>query len=194
MYFQLSYLYLFLAGKHNCIHAKSRHIKRKVLYILLYQNQKPNLAGNKQLFHPSLPQIGRVFSTFRQKWTDLIYQRWTSKCLFPRRKIVYSVETCIIHRWKNTEKFLNWKIKIRKLKWKKENKKHRIDDFIRKNVSSSSSCSFHHQVVLKSSTLLDRRRTNSTACLFLDRTVSKQWFPDNSVFTSSGSSLCSNVE
>ena len=40
----------------------------------------PTLAGNKQLFHPSLPSQDAPFPSFDRKWTVLIRRRWTSKC------------------------------------------------------------------------------------------------------------------
>ena len=49
----------------------------------------PTLAGNKQLFHPSLPSQDASFPSFDRKGTDLVRQRWISKCLFPRRHIAY---------------------------------------------------------------------------------------------------------
>ena len=58
----------------------------------------PTLAGNEQLFHPSLPSYNAPFSTFDRKWTDLNRQRWTSKGLFPRRCIVYSFKS-LFHKW-----------------------------------------------------------------------------------------------
>ena len=88
----------------------------------------PTLVGTKQLFPPSLPSLAEPFPSFDRKWTDLIRQRWISKCLFPHRHFVYSVKTCIIQRWKKIENFLIWKNEIKYLKWKNENKKYSIYD------------------------------------------------------------------
>ena len=47
---------LFPGGKHNCLHGKSKYKKGEVLSKSIASKVKvPTLAGNKQLFHPSLP-------------------------------------------------------------------------------------------------------------------------------------------
>ena len=46
----------------------------------------PTLVGNEQLFHSSLSSEDTPFPSSDRKWTDLIHQRWTSKCFFPRLK------------------------------------------------------------------------------------------------------------
>ena len=51
----------------------------------------PTLAGIKQIFHPSFPSLDAPFPSFDRKWTVLIRQRWTSKCLFPRRRFLFTV-------------------------------------------------------------------------------------------------------
>ena len=65
----------------------------------------PTQAGNKQLFHPSLPSEDAHFPSFDRKWTVLIHRRWTSKWLFPRRHLVYSLG---ITNFLNCERKINW--------------------------------------------------------------------------------------
>ena len=46
------------------------------------------VAGNEQLFHPSIPSKDLSFPYFDRKWTDLIRHRWTSKCPFSLRNFI----------------------------------------------------------------------------------------------------------
>ena len=79
---------LFPGGKHNCLHAKSKYKQGKVLSKSIASKVRvPTLAGNKHLFHPSLPSQDAPFPSFERKWTGLVRQRWASKCLFPRRHL-----------------------------------------------------------------------------------------------------------
>ena len=78
------------------VYALSQSRNREKFF--LKQNIKvrmPTLVGNKQLFHPYPPSWEAPFQSFNRKWTAVIRQRWTSKCLFPRRHIVYSLKKCI---------------------------------------------------------------------------------------------------
>ena len=55
LYFHVSYLYLFLAGN-TIVYPPSQGTNReKYLFISTSKSEMPTLAGNEQLFHPSLP-------------------------------------------------------------------------------------------------------------------------------------------
>ena len=76
----------------------------------------PTLAGNKQHFHPSLPSKDASFPSFDRKWTELIRQRWISKCLFPRRHIAYK-QNNVYSILGKVEYFPNWEYeKVYKIK------------------------------------------------------------------------------
>ena len=114
--FVLSFLLFipFLGGKHNCLHAKSRYkIGKSTLYIITSNSEMPTQAGNKQPFHTSLPSQDAPFPPLNRKWTDLIHRRWTSKCLFSRWHFVYSLDNCILHRWKILRISLIRKVEIK---------------------------------------------------------------------------------
>ena len=118
-------------GKYNFLHAKSRYkIGKSTLYIITSKSEMPTLAGNIQLFHPSLPSKDAPFPLFGRKWTDLIRRIWTSKRFFSRRHIVYSLGNCILHRWKILRiTLMRKKNKRTKMeKWKKKIK-YNIHDF-----------------------------------------------------------------
>ena len=82
----------------------------------------PTLAGNKQLFHPSLPSKDAPYPSFDRKWTVLNRRRWTSKRPFPRRHVAYSLVILISLIGKGKWNNLKWKFKENKMK-------HEIHDF-----------------------------------------------------------------
>ena len=59
----------------------------------------PTLAGNEQLFLPSVSSQDAPFPSSDRKWTDLFRQRWTSKYLLLRGHIVHCLKS-INHKWK----------------------------------------------------------------------------------------------
>ena len=88
-YFELSFLYPLRGRKHKCLHAKSK-LKWKKVLVLIESKWKCQLWwGYKHPFYPSLPVWDTSFPSFDRKWTDLVRQRRTSKCFFPRRHFVY---------------------------------------------------------------------------------------------------------
>ena len=108
LYFHFSYLYLFLAGN-RIVYTPSQGTNREK-YFKNYniKFKMPTLAANNQLFHPSLPSWDALFPSFERKWKYLIRQRWTSKCLFPRRRIVYSLKS-VFYKWEKITYFLELK-------------------------------------------------------------------------------------
>ena len=120
----------FPGGKHNCLHAMIRYkLGKSTLYIITSKSKMVTLAGNKQLFHPSLPSQDAPFPSFDRKWTNLIRRRWKSKCLFPRGHIVYSLGICTFRRWEVLRLSLIRKVKIKYLKGKMKKKKYKFHDF-----------------------------------------------------------------
>ena len=92
-------------GKRNCLHAKSRYkIGKSTLYIITSKSEMPTLAGKIQLFQPSLPSKDAHFPSFDRKWPVLIRRRWTSKCFFPRRHLVYSLGITNFLHWERIMK------------------------------------------------------------------------------------------
>ena len=61
MYFNFSYSYLFLGGKHNGLHAKSRYQTGKVLHKSEHQSHNADSGGKKTTFPSISTLIGRAF-------------------------------------------------------------------------------------------------------------------------------------
>ena len=75
----------------------------------------PTLVGKKTTFPSISSLIGRAISISRQKIDGPNPSEMDIKVLFLRRHIVYSIENCIIHRWKVLKiKYLKYKNKIPK--------------------------------------------------------------------------------
>ena len=87
-------LYRKYCEKHKYSHAKSKVQIEKSIFINYNMKFKNADSGGKI----------NNFSSDR-KWTDLIRQRWTSKCLFPRQHIVYSLKS-VFHKWEKITNFL----------------------------------------------------------------------------------------
>ena len=83
-YLQSSYLYLFVGGKHICLHVKLRYKESKRTLIILLENKIVDSSWKKP-FHHFLPSYVALFPSFEEKFTGLIRRKGTSKYLLPRR-------------------------------------------------------------------------------------------------------------
>ena len=78
-----------LGGKHNCLHAKSRYKKRKSTLLIVLNRKKALSGGRWTTFFPFPSSYVASFPSSDRKWTDLIRQKWTSKCLLPHLHVFY---------------------------------------------------------------------------------------------------------
>ena len=93
-FFNFSYLYLFLDGKKFF----RGQVKVKIgnsTFMITQQSWNATSSGKETLFHPFFSLIGRVPSIIRRKWTDLLRQNWTSKCLFPHRHHIHNLNSIL---------------------------------------------------------------------------------------------------
>ena len=58
----------------------------------------PTLAGNKQLFHPSIPSLEAPFLSFDRKWAVLI-RRLGHYIVYSRADVLFTVYKGIFHEW-----------------------------------------------------------------------------------------------
>ena len=75
------------------------------LYITVSMSKCRLWREINNFFHPSVPSEDALFPCFDRKWTDLNRRRWTSKCLFSRRHIVYRLKS-LFHKWEKYKYFL----------------------------------------------------------------------------------------
>ena len=97
----ISFLYIFLGGKQNCLHPKSIYNKGNVLLWTKYYSWKVNFGGNiPSLFRCLLHRTPTFHISTENGWTSSV--RYGYRNAWSGDYIFFTIKTIHLHIWKIT--------------------------------------------------------------------------------------------